>query len=104
MSTAGVGCGESGPSGRLSEDVTLGHAPTETSRNPRESLLRLWQLQHVPVRPDRDACDSPIAGLDSLPASQQSPLYADSVRRKRKHKMNKHKHRKRLKKMRHKSK
>lgn len=32
------------------------------------------------------------------------PLRADSVRRKRKHKMNKHKHRKRLKKIRHKNK
>ena len=35
---------------------------------------------------------------------QDAPMQADSVRRKRKSKMNKHKHRKRLKKLRHRSK
>ncbi len=95
---------ECGPSERVSEGITAGHAQKETFRIPRESLLRLWQLPHVPAQAGRDTCDSTTAGVDSLPACQQSPLYADSVRRKRKHKMNKHKHRKRLKKMRHKSK
>ncbi len=48
----------------------------------------------------------PVRGalLSFLEHSGAAPMYADSVRRKRKTKMNKHKHRKRLKKMRHGSK
>lgn len=94
---------ESAPAGHLSENATSQSFQTETLRNDGQSLLRLWQLQHVPAMPNKSACRSNSTGVDN-PPQQPAPLYADSVRRKRKHKMNKHKHRKRLKKMRHRTK
>ena len=45
-----------------------------------------------------------LSTLDMPGGAETEPMYATSVRRKRKTKMNKHKHRKRLKKMRHGSK
>ncbi len=95
---------EPGPSEQFFEDTTSVSSQNETFRNDRQSLLRLWQLQHVPAMPHRSACHSNSTGVDERPPHQPAPLYADSVRRKRKHKMNKHKHRKRLKKLRHRTK
>ena len=65
------------------------------------SMLHMSQLH----RADAEA-DQPLRKplLNFLEQSGAEPMYADSVRRKRKTKMNKHKHRKRLKKMRHGSK
>ena len=65
------------------------------------SMLQMSQLHRAKAE-----ADQPVrkALLSFLEHSSEVPMYADSVRRKRKTKMNKHKHRKRLKKMRHGSK
>ncbi|BDA41936.1 hypothetical protein COCOBI_02-7340 [Coccomyxa sp. Obi] len=95
---------EPGPPGQFSEDTISESSTKKTLKNASESMLRLWQLQHVPAMPQSSACFSNSTGVEECPLQQPAPLYADSVRRKRKHKMNKHKHRKRLKKLRHRTK
>ncbi len=64
-------------------------------------MLQMSQVQRAMAE-----AGQPVKGstLSFLEESGAQPMYADSVRRKRKTKMNKHKHRKRLKKMRHGSK
>lgn len=64
------------------------------------ALLRMAKLQ----RPSAETDQTSWKHLSFVEQSGAVPMYADSVRRKRKTKMNKHKHRKRLKKMRHGSK
>ena len=61
----------------------------------------MYQIQKILLQRGQPMQGS-AAGL--LGGARAEPMYADSVRRKRKTKMNKHKHRKRLKKMRHGSK
>ena len=71
------------------------------SRGQAASVLQMSQVHRALAEADKSL------RRNSLHFSYQTgaePMYADSVRRKRKTKMNKHKHRKRLKKMRHGSK
>ena len=65
------------------------------------ALLRMSKLHRASAETDQTIW-KPLRSF--VEQSGAGPMYADSVRRKRKTKMNKHKHRKRLKKMRHGSK
>ena len=75
---------------------------------PSHKLVCMWLHLHASSscghlasrhRRERVPPDSPFCMPEQL--QEDGAMHADSVRRKRKTKMNKHKHRKRLKKMRH---
>lgn len=75
---------------------------------PLDELMRMWLRMHVSSSHEHLVRVCRREGVPStrpvcMPGRLQEDdaMHADSVRRKRKTKMNKHKHRKRLKKMRH---
>lgn len=78
--------------------IGLSQACVILSSGQAASVLQMSQVHRAQAE-----ADQPLGrnSLNFLEQSGAEPLYADSVRRKRKTKMNKHKHRKRLKKMRH---
>ena len=99
----GVHCTPVSSSGRQPQ-----HCSSDSRSMPSDELMRMWLRMHVSSSHEhlarvyrRDGVPSARPACMPGRLQEDGAMRADSVRRKRKTKMNKHKHRKRLKKMRH---